>query len=587
MFLRWTAVWLLPVLLLCAGCRSTQPYTLEPIKTFDPDNKPVPPPDDLVENMYWDRVDLSVFHQLEKPFNLNWTGRKVGQWIGVAEPREADNVNALDEVPNSSWYTRRHYYDPMTPEELAKGPNGTPAGPDMAQPWTITSGKFEGAGRGFVIEDGRGDRFLIKLDGPRWPGLTSSAEVISTKIFHAAGYYVPENTIVHFDPAALTIADDAEVSVGAGRRPMIRSDIEEMLEPYPRRDDGTIRALASKYVDGRPYGPWNFVGTRKDDPNDRVLHEHRRELRGLSVLGAWLNDADRRAANTLAVYTDEKYVKHYLIDMGSTLGANASGVHRPIHGEAYLIDPRYMTAALFSFGLFERRWADYEHTTPYPSVGYYRADIFKPNLWVPTYPNPAFQKTTRRDGFWGAKIVMSFTDEDLEAIIETAQMPDPEAEAYLLRVLKERRDKVGRYWFARVNPIDKFRVERGASADMASRQSGRAVGAEPGHVLYFEDLAVAGGLADAAISAYRYSIYHDKTLLQQEQMASEPVLPLRINGEALSRVLDRRGADRSTERVVRVDIQTRRGDESYSPTTRVYVFLPADAPARIVGLERL
>jgi AAA family ATP:ADP antiporter len=91
----------------------------------------------------------------------------------------------------------------MTPRELAIGPNdrdttGMAAGPAQNDPWTVISGKFQGASRGFQIKDPRGDRYLIKLDGPNWPELTTSAEVISTKIFYAAGYHVPQNTITHF-----------------------------------------------------------------------------------------------------------------------------------------------------------------------------------------------------------------------------------------------------------------------------------------------------------------------------------------------------------------------------------------------------
>ena len=48
-----------------SGCGSTTPYTLGPIKTVDPDDRPTERPEETAESMYWDRVDMSVIHQLE------------------------------------------------------------------------------------------------------------------------------------------------------------------------------------------------------------------------------------------------------------------------------------------------------------------------------------------------------------------------------------------------------------------------------------------------------------------------------------------------------------------------------------------
>ncbi len=578
--------------LLMGGCASTHPYTLEPVKTVDPDRQPIPEPAEREGNMYWDRADLQVIHQLEKPLNLNWVGRQAAQAVGLAGAKQADNVNVLDEPPASSWWTPRHFYEPMSKRALVVGPNSRPttggaAGPDTTAPWTVTSGKLEGASRGFQIEDARGDRYLIKLDGPDWPELTSSAEVIATKIFYAAGYNVPQNTITRIDPDALRISEDAAVSEGGGERPMQRRDLTAILAPYTRQEDGRIRAMASKFVDGQPLGPFNFRGRRDDDPNDRVRHEHRRELRGLRVMSSWLNDADRRAANTLDVYTDGNYIKHHLLDMGSTLGANASGTHRTIHGQAYMVDHRIMAEALLSFGAFRFPWLYVDPMPRYPAVGYFRVDVFKPGDWVPTYPNPAFEKMTLRDAFWGAKIVMSFTDDDLAAIIETGQISNPDAEAHLLDVLAARRDMIGRYWFARINPLDRFRITRSRATEVASVGSKRAQ-APDAPVLAFDDLAVTGQLAAAEASSYVYTIRRNGCNLVREQTVADPRLPLvAADRTTLPRYLDERGARDAEDRVVRVDIRTQRASASLSKPVRVYVYLPTRGDARVVGLERV
>ena len=38
------------------------------------------------------------------------------------DPHRASNINPLGEVPDSPWYTNRHYFHRMTIEELQRGP---------------------------------------------------------------------------------------------------------------------------------------------------------------------------------------------------------------------------------------------------------------------------------------------------------------------------------------------------------------------------------------------------------------------------------------------------------------------------------
>ena len=579
------------VALFVGGCSSSEPYTLDPIKTEDPDREPIPKPESNEQNQYWDRIYLSTLYQLQKPLDLNWTGRRLGEALGVADGEEAHNVNALDEPPRSSWWRPRHYYDEMSPRELALGANerdatGPAAGPDTSATWTVTGGKFEGSSPGFWIQDARGDRFLIKLDAPEWMELASSAEVISTKIYHAAGYNVPQNTITEFTLDHLEIEDGATAPDDAGgERPMRRADLQELLDPYMSADEDTVRGLASKFVDGDPIGPFGFKGRRGDDPNDRVLHEHRRELRGLRVISSWINDTDRRAANTLDVYTDDEYVKRYLLSMNQTLGSGGTFVRSPLHGHAYMIDQRIIPQALLSAGTYHFPWWESDHDIPHPSVGYFWADVFDPGSWVMTYPNPAFEKMTLRDAFWGAKIVMSFSDDDLETIVETAQMSTPEAEQHILDVLKERRDKVGRYWFERVNPLDRFQIDADPDAEIADR--GSAYGTEAPLQLQFDDLAIRGDLAPADSSSYAYRIYHDGAEVQSQSVVDAPTIPLTIADASMDTFLEERGLTADEDRVFRIDIRTQRPDRRTEPT-RVYVHYPADgAPPRIAGIERV
>ena len=506
----WIAV--LATCIAIAVDAADRPLSTAPIKWFDPDNRSIPKPEVVEENLIWDAVDHTFFFEVGKVLDLGWTVRRVGNLLHVAPRRQADNVNALDEVPNSSWYTNRHFLRRMDAVALAEGPGH--AQPDTSGSWEVVSGKFEGLAPGFTVRDAKGAIYFLKFDPKGYDGLATTAEVVSTKILYAAGYHVPQNSVVFFRSEWLTIGSEAQVSDGeGGRRPMTEADLNAILDSVQKQADGRIRCLASALLSGVPVGVFDFHGRRKDDPNDRVAHEHRRELRGLRVISSWLNDADRRAANTLNLFVTDgqgrRYIKHYLIDMGATLGSSTVKPRSPKTGNEYFVDVRHIARSLLSLGLYRKAWEE-ARPMSFPSVGYLESDVFSPGEWVTNYPNPAFQNCTNRDGYWGAKIAMAFGDGDLEAIVETARLPDKKAEARLVQLLKERRDKVGNYWFRRANPLDRFWVNSGG--------------------LHFEDLAVAGRLATATETRYAYRIVDadGKARAPARQLDTQSPIPIPI-----------------------------------------------------------
>ena len=54
---------------------------------------------------------------------------------------------------------------------------------------------------------------------------------------------------------------------------------------------------------------------------------------------------------------------------------------------------------------------------------------------------------------------MAFTDEDIRVLVKTGQYSNPAAEEWLIRCLRERRDKIGRAFLSKVLPLDDFRIE--------------------------------------------------------------------------------------------------------------------------------
>ena len=545
--------------ILAVGCSSSKPYATGPIKTFDPDTTRIPMPSRKEQFQYWDRIDNTTFHQIGKVLDLNRVLRFIGKPLGLASPREADNVNKLDDVPESSWYTYRHYHKPMSQEELARGPNTVE--PDTSGPWYIFRAKLEGAMGGFFFEDASGERFLAKFDGPLYPGLMSSVEVIGSRIFYAAGYTVPEATVAYFDPEKVFIRPGVEIEDNGEMRPMTMDDYRSIISSQGLYKDGTIRVFASKFVDGRPLGPWRFRGTYRDDPNDRVAHEHRRELRGMRVISSWVNDTDRRDANSMFVYNDRGYIDHYVQDFGNILGANGHTIHRPIQGQAYLIDPRFMLLNTVSLGTYVPLWEKIDGSYEFPQVGYFRADVFKPGRWVPTHPNPAFENMTLRDAFWGAKIVMNFSDEDIRIMVETGVIYDQRAVDYLVETLIKRRDMIGRYWFKKINPLDRFEA---ALNDETLQIS-------------FSDLYIAGNLGSPDAHRYQYHIETVDGEFLAEGISGESSIELTLPEHLLNG---------NNYQVIKVELYTLR-DYKHSGDQKIDVYFEVGKNhTRLVGIDR-
>jgi hypothetical protein len=408
----------------------------------------------------------------------------------------AANVNTIDEVPDSSWFTNRiirgsrgDRATPLSVEDVARGPDVT--GGPAPGPWTITRSKSEGYTPGFTIRDTRGVVWFLKFDPPGYLELSSGAEVVSTKLYHAAGYFVPENRIAIFRRDQLVVGEGARIRVGGSPpRAMTDRDVDRLLRLAARAADGSYRALASRAVEGRPVGPFSYYGRRSDDPNDVVPHEHRRELRGLRAMAAWTQHVDSKGGNSLDTLIDDngrKRVRHHLIDLGSTLGS--AGVKPRDYNEGYesLVEPGLIWRGILGFGFYIQPW----HTIPYPdypSIGRIESDHFEPDAWVPSVRNAAFLRARPDDLFWGARRVMAFTDEMIRAAVRTGQYSDPLAEQYLASVLIGRRDRIGRAWLPIVNPI----VEP-------------ALG--PSGYLTFVNAAVAAGVAKEPRGGYR-AVWH-------------------------------------------------------------------------------
>ena len=394
---------------------------------------------------------------------------------GDDDPKRALNINTIDDVPDSSWFTNRAGRRALSVDELVRGPD---RGKGPVGKWTVTGRKSEGVTPGLTIKDETGEIYWIKFDPKTNPEMASGAEVISTKLFHAFGYHVPENYLATFRRDDLSIAPGAMVKDQDGRdQPLRWRDIDGVLDRAAQSADGSYRVLASRNLPGDPLGPFRYHGTRPDDPNDIFPHEHRRELRGLLVFSAWLNHDEVRSANSLDTLMRDggrAIVRHNLLDFGSTLGSGSVQAQSRRAGNEFLWEARPTLITMLTLGLWVRPWIK----VPYPdlpAVGRIESTYFKPELWKPDYPNPAFKNARADDLFWAARIVAAIPEDGLKAVVGTAKYSDPQAAEYLFETLRVRRSKVLAAWLNGTNPV--VDAELSASGALTFRNAAEQAGA--------------------------------------------------------------------------------------------------------------
>jgi hypothetical protein len=365
----------------------------------------------------------------------------------------AVNVNTVDEVADSSWFTNRVGREAWPIDRLVKGPD-TSTGPTGQ--WTIVSGKMEGQAPGFTIRDGRGDMYFVKFDPPANREMASGAEVITTKFLYAAGYHVPENYIATIARESIVVGEGARMEDDNGRkRQMEPEDVDSLLKRAARSADGTYRALASKAIEGKPVGPFRYYGTRPDDPNDIFLHEHRRELRGLLAFCAWLNHDNSQSTNTLDTLVKSgatTVVRHHLLDFGSSLGSGTVQAQSPRAGNEFVWDARPTLITMLTLGFYVRPWIKLEYPD-LPSIGRIESTYFNPAAWKPEYPNAAFDNARPEDWFWAARILSALSDAAVTAIVGAGRYSDPKAAAYLTDMLLARKAKVLAFGLNGTNPV--------------------------------------------------------------------------------------------------------------------------------------
>lgn len=370
--------------------------------------------------------------------------RPVVQGMEVSKHTPSRDVNAFDDVPSSSWYTQRLGYREITPEDLLRGPQKI--GPPQS-PFKVAKAKHGGGNPGFIIKDARSYLYLVKFDPPQFPGVETTTALIVNRLYWGFGFNVPEDYLVFFHRDDFLVDPNGELT---------REDVDKVLKLVAPPVDGVYRSTVSLFIRGNILGPIPATGTRKGDINDKFAHENRRVLRALRVFNAFTNHTDMRIDNTLDVYEGEAgkgFVRHYMLDFGEAFAGHAMEHDRLWDGFTHVFSFKYMARNLFTLGARVEGWENIKYT-PWQSVGTFESQVYNPATWKEVLPYVPIQYSGPDDNYWAAKVVGALTDEHIKTLVDAAQYPEEGAGEYVVKILKERRQKTLDYFFSKISPIE-------------------------------------------------------------------------------------------------------------------------------------
>ncbi len=437
-------------------------------------------PEPYISPLVWDGADNIFF-------------RPVAKLFAVDPPKEARNVNAFDEVPDSAWFTNRLGKKKPPLDELLRGAcresdmlDGSKATPET---WVIDQGKPNGASPGFRMKIDGKKKYMFKTDSKEQPERPSAASAIGAAIYHAVGFHTSCEQIVYVRKDALKLTPGLRFTANTGvTKDFDAKALDKVFEEASPRGD-TFRFQASAWLPGYLLGPFKYEKTRSDDPNDVIPHEDRRDLRGARVLAAWLNHFDAREQNTMdsGIATNTKlpdaspgFVRHYYLDTSDVFGSewDYDAISRRL-GHSYLLDFGDIGLDFITLGTLVRPW-EREHKGP-PGTemfGYFHWREFEPDEWKNEYANPAFSRATEHDNAWMARILSRLDYSDVKALVGLGKFTNPEASDYLSLVLEMRLRKIVERYLLNLSPLSDFTLSGDTlcGVDLARRRSARPDG---------------------------------------------------------------------------------------------------------------
>lgn len=503
-------------------------------------------------------VDQEMYSEVEW---LESAGSSLGfQFLTVGTKFEALDTDNFDEVIDSTWFFNRIGRKTMSAAQIAAGPA---PGERMSEsgPLQVTAARYEGEMPRLMVRDVKGKRYGLKLELPRLKGIPTGAEVISSLILGAAGYNVPLDYISMVDIGRLTPAAGAVYRDEYARINTLDSEVLARIVGKAALDKkGQARAVVSVVPEGTLMGPFSFDGKRHGDRNDRLPHEHRRELRAYKLFAAMQNNMKSAWGSTMDMFVrsegEKGYLLHYIYDFSGTFGRTGDWAEIPAP------EPPGESGASAFLGIVTLGLVRSEKEAVSSKYGFLGPVGFNPEKWRPAIDNAASSFMTRADAFWAGRVIMRFSDEVIDAIVARAELPDAEVRRYVAAALKARRDMIGRYAFALVNPLDEFELENTGGAA----------------VVTFEDLALKYGFEKQQGTEYRSMLRGQMGRAELTPWQKSDGRKAVVGADAISKVKPRK--------LHTLRIQTRRqGEQWWGPSVDLYVERDGDG-LKLLGLKR-
>jgi hypothetical protein len=412
---------------------------------------------------------------------LYWDGaeqmflRPLSEALGVVTGGESVNVNSLDEVPDSAWFTNRLGVRPVSLDELRlnscpKDKLLDPDAPDGS--WLISEGKTSGSTPGFVIKVPGKGKYLVKVEA-HGPERQVAATIIGEAVYYMAGYYASCEQALWVRPSVFKVAPGLTARHGNFGDLYAFDDkaVADLFRQSTMRN-GLLRVSASSWIPGYGLQQFRYEGTRSDDPNDVIAHENRRELRAARLLAAWIGNVDCREGNSFDTWLADRpsvapdsspgHVVHYQLGTSAALGNVWS--QEPLSrrfGYSYIFDWGDIGRDFVTLGTVMPIYERVQKTPGHEIFGYWNVADFDPEQWKNEYPNPAFDRMTERDAAWMARILAHVSPAMVRTLAEMGKLDDPPNTEYLASVLQGRLEKILERYLTRLSPVADVHVEQG------------------------------------------------------------------------------------------------------------------------------
>lgn len=468
----------LPALLLLgalsAGCAYRPAHFADaPPVTAVADDEPIEMPLRLEVNDVVEFSDLFV-------------GRPMVEAMRIKRKPPPGDINALDEVPVSSWFS------PVGGDVAAVEAAYVNDGPPVP-PFRVLLERAPSGNNGIPVLDGLGRRYELRRDPPDRVEVRTAAAAISARISRALGYHAPEVYIsdaIENDFSTVPGPGNAQ-SITSGTEPtdpeivrrLLRENLDKWLEAAPPTEAGTYRFSATRWPPGVDVGRTPAAGIRGDDANDRVIHENRRTLRALKLVGAWLGMSRFTPHDLRDVYVGQAgsgHLLHYLVGMDKSLGTEAIIARRPEQKNEMVLLGTLGFAPDPNIPPTQRK---------YQAIGAIGEEV-DPKQYGPGLPFPPMDAMNGADAYWMAKRIAAVSEEQVLYAVRSGKVSNGTARKLLFELILARQRKVVEWGYAQTTPCDVEAVdERGIVVLDRAVAAGHTAGKVVEYVVNYLDSA--------------------------------------------------------------------------------------------------